>query len=415
MQRARSWGRGLSPAIALLGAMAFITQVGVSIMLPLLPLYATSLGATPTVLGLLTSSFAILIAVGQLAGGYLVERVAPRRLVSLGIGTYAAANVLISTAGAALPLIAFRSLAGLGSGVNQVSERLYVAQAIDRTRLAFANGVLSAAGSAGSVLGPTVGGLLVGVSNLHVPFLVVAATSTLAAIGSLFLPKPPTGAKGRADDPTSMGAPAETAATKAHVGRRFTWSTATRILVLLFLVQTSFQAGFGAFITTYAVFVQERLGWATAEVGLVFSAFGLGSILFGPLLANLADRRGRRDVAILGAGLILLFPIVFVAEAPRVILYPVSVLAGAGVTALEASYFALLADATDGGRRGRAYGWISALSSLGIVVGATAASQLWERTGDVGLGLLMTAVGLVFVVGFLLLYPRDRPGAAPHA
>src|SRR5437867_1723704 len=77
-KRVRTWGRGLSPAIALLGAMAFITQVGVSIMLPLLPLYATSLGATPTVLGLLTSGFAVTIAVGQLGGGYLVERLAPR-------------------------------------------------------------------------------------------------------------------------------------------------------------------------------------------------------------------------------------------------------------------------------------------------------------------------------------------------
>ena len=145
----------------------------------------------------------------------------------------------------------------------------------------------------------------------------------------------------------------------------------------------------------------------------MFSAFGLGSILLGPVLANLADRRGRRDVAILGAGLVLFFPIVFVAEAPRPVLYLVSVLGGAGVTALEASYFALLADATDGGRRGRAYGWISALSSLGIVVGATVASQLWDRTGDVGLGLLMTAVALAFVIGFLLLYPRDRPKRTP--
>jgi MFS family permease len=407
----RSLVRGLSPAIALLGAMAFITQVGVSIMLPLLPLYATSLGATPTVLGLLTSSFAILIAVGQLAGGYLVERVPPRRLVSLGIGTYAVANVLISTAGAALPLIAFRSLAGLGSGVNQVSERLYVAQAIDRARLAFANGVLSAAGSAGSVLGPTVGGLLVGVSDLRLPFLVVAATSMTSTIASLFLPKPPAQELASAADSTVTAAPADSAG-KQGVGRRFTWSNATRLLVVLFLVQTSFQAGFGAFITTYAVFVQERLGWATAEVGLVFSAFGLGSILLGPVLANLADRRGRRNVAILGAGLILLFPIVFVAEAPRLILYPVTVLAGAGVTALEASYFALLADATDGGRRGRAYGWISALSSLGIVVGATVSSQVWDRTGDVGLGQLTSAIGLVLTASFLLLYPRDRPGTA---
>jgi MFS family permease len=397
--------------------MAFVTQIGISIMLPLLPLYATSLGATPTVLGLLTSSFAILIAVGQLGGGYLVERVAPRRLVSLGIGTYAAANVLISTAGAALPLIAFRSLAGLGSGVNQVSERLYVAQAIDRTRLAFANGVLSAAGSAGSVLGPTVGGLLVGVSNLHVPFLVVSATSALAFVGSLFLPKPPAEGPGSRAwrTPTTTEAPAEPAAGAKSVeptpGSRFAWSGATKILVLLFLIQTSFQAGFGAFITTYAVFTQQRLGWATTEVGLVFSAFGLGSILLGPVLANLADRRGRRDVAILGAALVLLFPIVFVAELPRPVLYLVSVVGGAGVTALEASYFALLADATDGGRRGRAYGWISALSSLGIVVGATGASQLWDRTGDVGLGLLTTAIGLALVIGFLLLYPRDRPGS----
>jgi MFS family permease len=407
--------RGLSPAIALLGAMAFITQVGVSIMLPLLPLYATSLGATPTVLGLLTSSFAILIAVGQLGGGYLVERVAPRRLVSLGIGTYAAANVLISTAGAALPLIAFRSLAGLGSGVNQVSERLYVAQAIDRTRLAFANGVLSAAGSAGAVLGPTVGGLLVGVSDLRLPFLVVSGTSALAFIGSLFLPKPPAEAPAKAAESQATETTGAIEPIEPAVGRRFAWSTATKVLVLLFLIQTSFQAGFGAFITTYAVFTQERLGWATAEVGLVFSAFGLGSILLGPVLANLADRRGRRDVAILGAGLVLLFPIVFVAELPRPVLYLVSVVGGAGVTALEASYFALLADATDGGRRGRAYGWISALSSLGIVFGATAASQLWDRTGDVGLGLLTTAVGLALVIGFLLLYPRDRPTEAASA
>jgi len=404
--RLRGWTRGLSPAIALLGAMAFITQVGVSIMLPLLPLYATHLGATPTVLGLLTSSFAVLIAVGQLAGGYLVERIAPRRLVTLGIGTYAVANVLIASAGAALQLIAYRSLAGLGSGVNQVSERLYVAQAIDRTRLAFANGVLSAAGSAGSVLGPAIGGILVGFADLRLPFLAVAVTSTLALVGSLFLPRPPT------ERPAApAAAPAREGEATATAEPTRPTAGPTRILVVLFLIQTSFQAGFGAFITTYAVFTQERLGWATAEIGLVFSAFGLGSILLGPVLANLADRRGRRDVAILGAGLIFLFPIVFVAAAPRPVLYLISVLSGAGVTALEASYFALLADATDGGRRGRAYGWISALSSLGIVVGATGASQLWTATGDVGLGMLMTDVFLVLVVAFLFLYPRDRPTA----
>jgi MFS family permease len=406
--RARGWGRGLSPAIALLGAMAFVSQLGVSIMLPLLPLYAESLGASPVVLGLLTSSFAVFLAIGQVASGYLVGRASPRRLVTGGIAVYAAANVLIATAAAALSLIAFRSLAGLAAGVNQVAERLYVIQAVDRTRLAFANGVLSAAGSAGSVFGPAIGAILVGVADLRLPFLLVAATSIVSAIASLFLPKSPaeeasTATAGALQTEASPGDIAEAAADRASENRR---------LVVLFLVQLSFQAGFGAFITTYGVFSIERLGFATAEVGLVFSAFGLGSILLGPVLANLADRRGRRDIAIVGTALILLFPLVFYAELPRFVLYPVSIISGAGVTALEASYFALLADATDGGRRGRAYGWIVALSSLGIVVGATVASQIWDRTGDPGLGLLTVAVFLALVIVFLLLAPRDRPEPA---
>ena len=196
----------------------------------------------------------------------------------------------------------FRSLAGLGSGVNQVSERLYVAQAIDRTRLAFANGVLSAAGSAGAVLGPTVGGLLVGVVG-HAAAVPGGERDERASPRSrrCSCRSPPTEAP-RED---------RREATARHGDRRPEDRRPTpAVLVVLFLIQTSFQAGFGAFITTYAVFTQERLGWATAEVGLVFSAFGLGSILLGPVLANLADRRGRRDVAILGAGLVLLFPIV---------------------------------------------------------------------------------------------------------
>ena len=56
------------PALLLLAAMVFIVQIGVAVMLPLLPLYAQSLGAAPVELGLLTSAFAITNAIGQLDG-----------------------------------------------------------------------------------------------------------------------------------------------------------------------------------------------------------------------------------------------------------------------------------------------------------------------------------------------------------
>ena len=47
-------------------------------MLPLLPLYATELGAPPCVLGLLTSSFAVTNAIGQLGLGLPGRRVGAR-------------------------------------------------------------------------------------------------------------------------------------------------------------------------------------------------------------------------------------------------------------------------------------------------------------------------------------------------
>ena len=68
--------RGMDRPLALLAVMAFVVQIGVAVMLPLLPLYAQQFGATPFVLGLLTSAHAVMSAVGQLAGGFLTERFA---------------------------------------------------------------------------------------------------------------------------------------------------------------------------------------------------------------------------------------------------------------------------------------------------------------------------------------------------
>lgn len=385
--------RGLDRPIALLAFMAFITQVGVAIMLPLLPLFAIELGATPFVLSLLVGAFAVAIAAGQLAAGFLVARFEARRLVVGGMGAYAAANLAIATAASATTLIAFRAVAGLGAGVAQVAERLYLTRVADPARLAFANGILSAAGSAGTVAGPAFGGILVALTDLRVPFLVVALTSAVAAVAGLLLPRP------AAIEPSSAGD-----ASPVRIGRP---------LLVLFLAQLAFQASFGAFITTYAPFATSRLGWATLEVGIVFSLFGLCSVLLGPWLARQADRRGRRNVAMLGAALVLAFPLVYVSEAPRAMLYPVTVVAGGGLTALQAGWFAMLGVATDGGRRGRAFGSVVALSSLGIVGGSLAAGQLWERTGDVGLGMLVGAGAIAATIVALAAIPADRPAPEP--
>jgi MFS family permease len=404
--RAAAAIRELDRPLALLAGMAFITQVGVAVMLPLLPLYATQLGASPTVLGWLISAFGVTNAIGQLVGGFLAERFPARRLVPAGIGVYATANVLIATAIAAVPLIAYRAIAGLGAGLNQVAERLYVTQVTASARRAFANGVLSAAGAAGSVLGPAIGGLLAAVSDLRVPFILVGVTSALATGAALFLPRPrresvtpvPDAALPSDGILPPVGA-VELAPSTAPLARR--------PLVILLVSNLALMSGFGAFITTYAPFATANLGWSKAEVGIVFSMFGLGSVALGPWLARRADRTGRRRMAILGMIPLVAFTLALALALPRPLLYATAIVGGGGLTAFEASWFALLAGATDDGRRGRAFGFVTAVSNLGIVVGAMVAAQAWEHV-DIRLGVILPSISLALAGATLLAYPSDR-------
>ena len=390
--RVRRFAGAVDPALWVLAFIGFISQIGISVMLPLLPLYASELGAPPFVLGLVTSSFAVTNAVGQLASGFLAERWGPRRTMTGGVGLYAAMNALIATAASAPWLLAWRSLAGFGGGAMIISERIYIAQAVKPERRAFSNGIISAAQSAGSVAGPAVGSVAAAIGGLRAPFVLVAITSAIAFVGTFFLPKPATDAR-RAEVPT--GAPDD----PVHV----------RELATLLVANIALLASYGAFITTYAPMATTRLGWSIVDVGIAFSFFGGGSIVLGPWLAHMADRVGRRRIAVLAPIPLAGFGIGLVAQLPQPAVFALAFVAGGGLTAFSACWYALLADTAGERRLSRTFGIISAASTVGIVVGALGAAELWARV-DIAAGMLLGAVmPLVACVAMLAFRPRALP------
>jgi DHA1 family multidrug resistance protein-like MFS transporter len=396
IQRLRDNG---SPALAVLATISFVSSLGISIMLPLLPLYALSLGASPLQLGLMTSGFAVANGIAQFASGFLMDRYGARRFIVAGIGTYAAANVLIATAPTAIALIGYRFVAGLGGGVNMVATRLYISQTAEQASLAFFNSIISAANSAGSVLGPGFGGLVAAGGDLRAPFFIVAATSALAFVAALFLPRP------KAQEHDSGAA--------ATAGGRV-WNRTVFILLagnLLLLI------GFGGWVTSYAPFVTTRLGWSTFDVGIIFTIFGIGDITLGPWLGHLADRTGRRRMAVLASFPIFLFGFIVFFGLPKPFFYVISFFTGAALTAYNASWFALLTNAVPAARRGRVFGVVSAVAQTGTVIGALGATAIWQLT-DVGGGLILASTAALGAGLVLLLLPAEiRPAAsqAPRA
>ena len=383
--------RALGPALPVLATIQFVSQLGIAIMLPLLPLYGLSLGASPLQLGLMQSAFSVTNAAAQLGSGFLLDRYGPRRFVSAGTALYAAANVLIATAQSAAALIAFRGLAGVGGGVNLVASQLYISSVAERARLAFFNSVLAAARSAGSVFGPALGGLLAASGDLRTPFLLVAATSGVAFVGSLFLPRPHAVAH-----PT-----AATGGTAGLFSRTVLTLLAANLLLLM---------GFGSWITTYSPFATERLGWSIFDVGIIFTLFGLGDITLGPWLGHLADRTGRRRMAILASIPIFLFGFVLVLALPKPFFYVISVITGASLTTFSASWFALLTSAVPTERRGRIFGVVMAVGQAGTVAGALGASLLWQTFG-VQWGLIVGSFAGLSAGLVLLALPRDASPA----
>ena len=380
----------IGPALAVLALIGFIAQVGISVMLPLLPVYATELGAPPFVLGLLTSSFAVTNAIGQLGSGFLSERTGVRRVMTVGVGLYAAMNALIATAASAIWLVAWRTLAGFGGGAMIVTERIYVAQVTDPSRRAFANSIISAAQSAGSVAGPALAAVALDIGGLRAPFVLVAATSGIAFIGTLFLPSPAARIVRPDDAPAAEEPPLQ-------VGT----------LAILLAANVALLSSYGAFITTYGPLATTELGWATAEVAIAFSFFGGGSIVLGPVLGNLADRIGRQRVAMVAPLPLTVFALVLVAGLPHAVVYAAAFLAGGGLTAFSAAWYALLAEAAGERRLARTFGIISAASAAGIVFGALAAAELWERV-DIVAGMLLGGI-TPLLAGLAMLVLRGRP------
>ncbi|MBF8290593.1 MAG: transporter [Chloroflexi bacterium] len=391
--------RAMDRPIAILAAISFISQVGVSIMLPLLPLFALQLGATPRDLGLMVSLFAVTNTVGQLGSGVLSRWLSPRRQLPLGQGAYAAA----------VPLIAYRALAGFGGGLSIIAERLYIARVADQARLAFTNGILSASGSAGSVLGPVIGGLLA-LSDLRIPFIVVGITSTIAVVAAvLFLPGEPV-----TPPRTATTDPAPASPSTATAGRLRGGIATWQPLAALALWSFGFNIAFGGWITTFGPYASDRLAMPINQVSLIFAMFGIGSIVMGPWLSHRADRGGRRRMVAIGTLLVLLNLLAMIVRAPTLVIFGSAIIAGGGLAAAQASWFALLSVATDGGRRGRAFGLVAALPNLGIVAGATLASEVWQQLG-IDQSLWVPAVALILAAASLVLVKRDRAAASAPA
>lgn len=137
-------------------ATVFVDMIGFTIVLPLLPFYATRFGAKPAMVGVLISAFAFAQLVTSPFWGRLSDRYGRRPMILIGLVLSAAAYVLFGLAHGLAVLFISRLVQGMGSGTTGVVQA-YVSDSIAPAERAKALGWVTAATSLGVTIGPLIG------------------------------------------------------------------------------------------------------------------------------------------------------------------------------------------------------------------------------------------------------------------
>jgi DHA2 family methylenomycin A resistance protein-like MFS transporter len=192
-------------ALVVASAGYFFVLLDVTIVNVALARIGSDLGASRAELQWVVDAYALILAAFMLGAGDLADRLGSRRLFLAGLALFGLASAACAAAPSASVLIAARVAQGIGAAAIlptslAVVNQLYT-EPEERPR---AIGVWAGIGSAALVLGPVLGGLLIGplgwraIFALNVPLV---ALSLLA--GVKLLPQGPT-AKGDADVPGQL-------------------------------------------------------------------------------------------------------------------------------------------------------------------------------------------------------------------
>ncbi|HTT93303.1 MAG TPA: MFS transporter [Solirubrobacterales bacterium] len=208
--------RGRGPALAVASAGYFFVLLDVTIVNVALARIASGLGGSRSELQWVVDAYALVLAAGMLGIGDLADRIGSRRLFLGGLALFGAASALCAAAPDAAVLIGARAVQGLGAAAILPSSLAIVNQLFpDEDERPRAIGAWAGFGGSALVLGPILGGVLVGplgwrsIFWLNVPLVVAALAAGIATL--------PKGSTARGARPDLWGQGLGTAALAALV------------------------------------------------------------------------------------------------------------------------------------------------------------------------------------------------------
>lgn len=395
---------GLPKEVTALTGVSFSVALGFGIVAPVIPVFAKTFGVSALEASAVVSVFAFMRFASATPSGWLVNLYGERAVLWVGLSIVAISSALAGLAQDFNHLIVLRGLGGTGSSMFTVSAMSLLLRIVGPDHRARAASTYQSGFLFGSLAGPAIGGIIVGLS-IRAPFFFYALTLTMAACVAYFaLPK----GIGRPDK-VDTSTPQEPALPlRAAFKLREYWTALTYNL--------------GTGITTFGMrnallplFVIEVLdkpaSWSS--IGFLFTSITQAAFLLPA--GRFADLRGRKPSMSIGAlVLTVATATLWLVESETSYLLHMALI-GVGMAFLNSGASAVIGDIVSSRKGGPVVAFYQMTSDFGMIIGPLLAGYLLDRTNSYhdpfGLSLIIALV----VAFFVLTMPETRYRKYAHS
>ena len=281
--------------LSVLIAVNLVDMVGLMLVLPILPFYASDLGASPERIGQLIAAFAIAQLIAAPFWGRLSDRYGRRPALVIGLAASALAFLVFAYAHSVWLLFLSRLIQGAGGGTTGVAQA-YVADTVQPKERAKALGWLSASTNVGVVLGPVIGGLAVHLDRAAPGLIACGLCAVNAVLAWHWLPESRSGLGSHPRDRKPVWHAAwQVLRHPPHAVPRFVWIYGIGMLA------------FSCLTSLVALYLKEEHGVTESTIGYFFTYIGalnilMRLVLLGPIVRRVGEVRAMR----LGAAALIL-------------------------------------------------------------------------------------------------------------
>jgi DHA1 family tetracycline resistance protein-like MFS transporter len=270
--------------------IVFVDLLGLSVIIPLIPLYAARYSATPLVIGILQAAYPLMQFLGAPILGRLSDRFGRKPILVISqIGTFAG-FILLGFANTLTLLFISRIIDGL-SGANISTAQAAIADSTTEKTRTQGLGLIGAAFGAGFVFGPVIAFIVL--LSTGQSYQAVAFTAAFFSLVSILL--------------TSFWFhETKTPDSASAIRRKFSFG-ATRqalnrpVIGFLLVLMFFYQIAFGGYEQLFSLFTLTRLGMDARDTSGLFVLAGIFIIIVqAGLVGRWSKQKGDRWLVIMG-------------------------------------------------------------------------------------------------------------------